>query len=173
MRQSRIYTIGGLLVTIALPFIWWGHQKVARAPEAPPPIAVFPASKPGPAARAPLELTDADEAAIADIIRQQLAAFQADDAELAFSFASPDIQAQFQTADQFMGMVQAMYEPVYRPQSVEFEAIEFIRGRPVQAITVLSPTGTWVTAYYQMEKQPDDTWRIAGCILAPVEGETI
>ncbi len=173
MRQRQIYTIGGLLVAIALPLAWWGHQKVARAPEAPPAIAVFPASKQGPAASLPQTMTTADEAAIADIIQQQLAAFQADDAELAFSFASPDIQAQFQTADQFMGMVQTMYEPVYRPQSVEFGAIQFIRGRPVQAVTVLGPTGTWVTAYYQMEKQPDDTWRIAGCVLAPVEGETI
>ncbi len=173
MQRRWIYGLSGLLVAITLPLAWWGRQKAARAPESPPTIAVFPASKPGPAASAPLALTTADEAAIADIIQQQIAAFQADDAELAFSLASPDIQARFQTAEQFMGMVQTLYEPVYRPQSVDFGAIELIRGRPVQAVTVLGPTGTWVTAYYQMEKQPDDTWRIAGCMLAPVEGATI
>ncbi|WP_204140207.1 DUF4864 domain-containing protein [Halomicronema sp. CCY15110] len=173
MQRRRIYTIGALLVAIALPLAWWGQQQRARAPESPPGIAVFPASKPGPAASAPLELTAADETAIAAIIRQQLAAFQADDAELALSFASPDIQDQFETADEFMGMVQTMYEPVYRPQSVDFGPVEFIQGRPVQAVIVLGPSGTWVTAYYQMEKQPDETWRIAGCVLAPVEGETI
>jgi hypothetical protein len=173
VQRRRIYTLGGLLLAIALPLAWWGQQQKARAPESPPGIAVFPASKQGPAASAPLELTPTDEADIAAIIRQQMAAFQADDAELAFSLASPDIQAQFQTADEFMGMVQSMYAPVYRPQSVDFGPIEFIRGRPVQAVTVLGPSGTWVTAYYQMEKQPDETWRIAGCMLAPVEGETI
>jgi hypothetical protein len=173
VQRRRIYGLSGLLVVSALMLTWWGRQQLQQSAETPPAIAVFPTSKQGPATSAPLALTAVDEAAIATIIQQQLAAFQADDAELAFSFASPDIQAQFQTADQFMGMVQAMYEPVYRPQSIDFGPIAFIRGRPVQAVTVLSPTGAWVTAYYQMEKQPDETWRIAGCVLAPVEGETI
>ena len=161
-------------MAIAIPAGWWGRQRLMQ-PEtsAQPSVAVFPASKQGPGTSAPLALTDDDEAAIAAVVRQQLDAFQADDAELAFSFASPGIQEQFQTADRFMAMVRSLYEPVYQPQSVEFGDIEFVRGSPVQAVTVLGPAGAWTTAYYQMEKQSNDTWRISGCVLVPVAGETI
>jgi len=175
VKRSRIYGLLGLLVAIAIPVTWWGRQRLAQpsAATAQPSIAVFPTTKQAPGASMPLRLTSADEANIAAVIRQQLAAFQADDADLAFSFASPGVQAQFQTADRFMAMVRSQYEPVYRPQSVEFGDIEFVQGRPVQAVTVLGPTGAWMTAYYQMEQQADDTWRISGCVLVPVAGATI
>ncbi|NEQ43921.1 MAG: DUF4864 domain-containing protein [Leptolyngbya sp. SIOISBB] len=120
-----------------------------------------------------MTLTPADKADIGVVIQQQMAAFQANDAELAFSFASPGIQSQFQTAAQFMAMVQTLYEPVYRPQSVDFGSVELIRGQPVQAVTVLGPDGAWMTAYYRMEQQADNSWRIAGCVLVPVENTTI
>ena len=118
-------------------------------------------------------LSPQDSTVIQDTINQQLTAFQKDDAETAFSFASPEIQAQFQSADQFMNMVKAEYVPVYRPQSVTFDSLEIINGRPVQAVILMGPAGEWVTAYYQMERQSDATWRIAGCFLVPMQGETI
>ncbi|NER79495.1 MAG: DUF4864 domain-containing protein [Leptolyngbya sp. SIO1D8] len=111
--------------------------------------------------------------AIRGVIEQQIVAFQENQAEIAFGFASPDIQARFQTADQFMEMVRSDYLPVYRPQSVNFEVLEVVQGNPVQSVTLLGPAGEWVTAYYQMEQQRDNTWRIAGCILVPLEGQSI
>lgn len=173
MKRRRVYGLIGLLVAIAIPVTGWGRQRLAESQADQSAIAVFPTSKQAPGTSAPLTLTPADEAEIAAVIRQQMEAFQADDAELAFSLASPSIQEQFQTADQFIAMVRSLYEPVYRPQSVDFGAIEFIQGRPVQAVTVLGPEGAWMTAFYQMELQADKTWRIAGCVLAPVEGTTI
>ncbi|MBE7382160.1 MAG: DUF4864 domain-containing protein [Leptolyngbya sp. SIO1E4] len=132
-----------------------------------------PALVPNSAQSAERSLSAADLAAIQTVITQQITAFQADEAAMAFSFASPEIQARFQTADQFMDMVRSEYPSVYRPQSVNFEAVEIVQGSPVQAVTLLGPAGQWVTAFYQMERQADDTWRIAGCILIPLPGETI
>src|SRR6185369_2536882 len=66
------------------------------------------------------EATGADRGAIRAVIEQQLAAFQRDDGEAAFAFASPGIRAQFQTAETFMSMVRSGYPPVYRPREVQF-----------------------------------------------------
>lgn len=174
MKRRLVYGTIGVMIAIAIPLTWWGRQRLLpSATVAQPSIAIFPASKQGPGISAPLALTSKDEAAIAAVIRQQLDAFQADDAERAFSFASPGVREQFQTAERFMGLVRSRYEPVYRPQSVEFGDLEWVRGSPVQAVTVLGPAGAWTTAYYQMERQADDSWRISGCVLVPVAGETI
>jgi hypothetical protein len=163
------------LVAIALPLTWWGRQYANRQRQ--PAIAVFPSSQQTPTETSPegdaQALSTADESAIASVIQQQLNAFQADDADLAFSLASPNVQDKFQTAEQFMTMVKAEYETVYRPQSINFEEIGWIRGKPIQAVTILGPSGEWMTAYYQMEQQTDQTWRIAGCVLIPMKGETI
>jgi len=146
------------------------------------PVVIFPSASSestpeGPSTSSdavpPVKLATEDPAAIQRTIEQQIAAFQAEDADTAFSFASPDIQEQFETADQFMAMVRANYAPVYRPQSVNFKAIEIVQGNPVQAVTLLGPQGEWVTAYYQMEQQSDASWRIAGCVIVPLQGETI
>ena len=164
----------GLLVAIAASITWWGRQPMSM--ERFPTIRQVPVRTPTPSTSSQTaigELSEADDAAIKTVIRQQLDAFQADDAELAFSFASPTIQAQFQSANQFMAMVRSQYATVYRPQSVEFGDLEWVDGSPVQALIVLGPVGEWMTAYYPMEQQADSTWRIAGCLLVPLPGETI
>lgn len=175
MKHRKALVLFGVLVAIALPTTWWARQHtqgqkqsaITIFPSAQPPITdEEPAIEPG-------ELSADDEAAIASVIQDQLAAFKDNDAELAFSLASPTVQNKFQTAEQFMAMVRAEYETVYRPQSVNFEDIGWIRGKPIQAVTILGPAGEWMTAYYQMEKQADATWRIAGCVLVPLQGETI
>ncbi len=164
----------GLVVAIAALITWWGRQQMLI--EQAPTIRQVPLLAPAPSISSQTAadaLTDADAAAITTVIQGQMAAFQADDAELAFSFASPTIQAQFQSADQFMAMVRSQYATVYRPQSVEFDDLEWVDDSPVQAVVVLGPMGEWMTAYYPMEQQADSTWRIAGCVLVPLLGETI
>ena len=164
----------GLLVAIAAPITWWGRQQMYV--ERFPTIRQVPVLAPTPSTSSPTaigELTEAEAAAIITVIQQQMDAFQVDDAELAFSFASPTIQSQFQSADQFMAMVRSHYATVYRPQSVEFGDLEWVDDRPVQAVVVKGPGGEGMTAYYPMEQQADSTWRIAGCVLVPLLGETI
>jgi Domain of unknown function (DUF4864) len=92
-----------------------------------------------------MEITDSDvydeihlHVIIRSIIEQQLQAFQSDNSAAAFALASPDIQAQFQTPENFMKMVKTGYLPVYRPRSVVFEGMSTIQGN----ITI-TPISRW------------------------------
>jgi len=115
-------------------------------------------------------VTDSDRAAIEQVIRNQIAAFQRDDAHEAFGYASPGIRAQFGTAERFMGMVRSGYRPVYRPRSVAFGETRVISGIVVQEVFVVGPLGQAWVALYPMERQPDGTWKIAGCTLTRRDG---
>jgi Domain of unknown function (DUF4864) len=107
----------------------------------------------------------ADAAAIRGVIEAQLKAFQADDGAQAFSYASPAIQSIFKDPDTFMSMVRAGYQPVYRPREVEFRDLVPLEGRWTQRVLVVGPDGVPVVAQYFMEKQPDGSWRIDGCVF--------
>lgn len=115
------------------------------------------------ASEKPLEAGDAE--AIRIVIEHQLQAFRADDGQEAFSYASPAIQSIFKTPDTFMSMVRAGYRPVYRPREVEFRDLVAVEGRWTQRILVVGPDGVPVIAQYVMEKQPDGSWRIDGCVF--------
>lgn len=114
-----------------------------------------------------------DRAAIRSVIERQIQAFQKDDAEEAFTLASPGIQEKFGTPETFMEMVKTAYKPVYRPRSVVFEALKTWQGSPAQPVLLLGPNGVPIRAIYIMAKQPDGDWRINGCYLVLVQGEMI
>lgn len=117
------------------------------------------------AAAAQDQVSNADRAKIRAVVEGQLQAFRVDDGARAFSYASPDIQAMFQTPDRFMRMVRSGYEPVYRPRQVQFGRVITYEGQPTQLVTLIGPDGDVVAAYYLMERQPDGLWRIDGCLL--------
>ena len=116
---------------------------------------------------------DADRATIIGVIQGQMAAFQADEAGEAFSYATPGIQRMFGTPERFMAMVRAGYQPVYRPQEVEFRELRDTADGPVQSVLVVGPDGVPVMALYIMQQQADGTWRIAGCVLTPADDTVI
>lgn len=108
----------------------------------------------------------ADAAAIRAVIEDQLAAFRADDAARAFAHASPAIQRKFGTPAFFMEMVRTGYRPVYRPQAYEFRTLGYEGGRLLQRLYVVGPDGRPALAVYEMQRQPDGSWKINGCYLA-------
>ena len=116
---------------------------------------------------------DADRATIIGVIQGQMAAFQADEAGEAFSYATPGIQRMFGTPERFMAMVRAGYQPVYRPQEVEFRELRDTAEGPVQSVLVVGPDGVPVMALYIMQQQVDGSWRIAGCVLTPADDTVI
>jgi Domain of unknown function (DUF4864) len=115
--------------------------------------------------RALAQVNDADQAAIRQVIEQQLQAFQHDDGPGAYGFASPSIQKQFVNADIFMQMVKAGYPAVYRPKSVEFHELKTDNGMLIQQVFLIGPDGKPVLALYEMQQQPDGSWKINGCWL--------
>lgn len=118
------------------------------------------------------DLPRADRQAIRQVIDAQMQAFQRDDGKAAFAHASPMIQQMFGTPEFFMTMVRQGYQPVYRPREVEFREIVEFRGEPTQTVFVVGPDGGAVVALYKMQKQPDGSWRINGCILTDVDDRT-
>jgi len=113
-----------------------------------------------------------DAAAIRSVISDQLGAFLRDDQTAAFADASPTIQEIFHDPETFMQMVRSAYQPVYRSSSVEFRELGMVEGRLVQRVYMVGPDGVAVLADYEMQRQPDGTWRINGCSIerAPDQG---
>ena len=113
-----------------------------------------------------------DAAAIRSVISDQLGAFLRDDQTAAFADASPTIQEIFHDPETFMQMVRSAYQPVYRSNSVEFRELGMVEGRLVQRVYMVGPDGIAVLADYEMQRQPDGTWRINGCSIerAPDQG---
>jgi hypothetical protein len=114
-------------------------------------------------------LAPADVQAVHKVIQGQIEAFRRDDAEAAFALASPAIQARFGTAANFLGMVRAGYQAVYRPRQYRFLDITPAYGEFVQKVLVTGPDGRAVMAIYPMIKLKDGSWRTDGCALVPLE----
>ncbi|HEY1722808.1 MAG TPA: DUF4864 domain-containing protein [Magnetospirillaceae bacterium] len=108
-----------------------------------------------------------DAAAIHQAVAGQLAAFQRDDGDKAFGYATPKIHAMFGTPDNFMLMVRNGYAPVYRPRHVAFGAVDIQEGVPTQHVLLTGPDGVEVEALYFMEHEADGSWLINGCVLRP------
>lgn len=106
-----------------------------------------------------------DAAAIRSVIEAQLQAFRADDGPRAFGYASPAIQGLFGDPETFMGMVRQGYPAVYRPREVEFRDLAPEGGGLTQRVLFVGPDGVPVMAAYLMQRQPDGSWRINGCVL--------
>lgn len=113
----------------------------------------------------PQKVSKAVAARVRSVIEAQLAAFAADDAERAFSYAAPSIRELFGGAGAFIAMVRSRYPVVYRPASVDFlEPLP--RQRDVlQAVRMADADGAVWIAVYVLERQRGGAWRIAGCEL--------
>ena len=122
---------------------------------------------------APSALAAPDQQAIRQVIEAQLDAFQHDDGDRAFGFATPAIQQKFGNAATFMQMVKSGYTAVYRPRSVVFDQLLDTDFGPDQVVKVIGPDGRAYTAHYIMQKQPDGRWRINGCYLTRMEDQSV
>ncbi len=105
------------------------------------------------------------------VIKSQIEAFQRDDGQAAFAFASPDLQDQFGTPDAFLSKFSTTYKAVTRPRSITFLNLAFSRGRLVQRVLLLGPDGRAVVALFPMVRMNDGTWRIDGVVLVPATGK--
>jgi len=133
-------------------------------------LAVLAVLVAGPAAA---QTSDADAAAIRQVIEAQMAAFRKDDGAGAYAFASPTIQEKFVNADIFMEMVRTGYPAVYRPRDVEFRELRLEDGRLFQEVFVIGPDGSPALAIYEMQRQPDGSWRINGCWLTRAPDQSV
>ncbi|MEP6656021.1 MAG: DUF4864 domain-containing protein [Betaproteobacteria bacterium] len=154
MKMPTLSSIGirrtGLLAFIAILMLFIAEAAIGAS-----------------AARPEVAMGQGDWWAIKAAIRSQTVALKAQDAKRAFAFATPAMQAQLQTPESFMAMVQTGYEALLTARYTEFLEGAVIEGRVIQPMRLVAPDNTVLVAFYTMERQRDGTWRIAGCALAP------
>lgn len=111
-------------------------------------------------------LTGPEAQQVRAVIAAQLKAFSEDDAEAAFAAATPGIRAAIGDSARFLAMVRGSYPMVYRPAGFGFLAPERDNDQVLQMVSIRDSDGrTWL-ALFSLERQPDQTWRIGGCIVA-------
>jgi Domain of unknown function (DUF4864) len=118
------------------------------------------------------ELPEAQAKAVRAVVEAQLDAFAADDAERAFSYASPSIHQMFGNAPTFMAMVQGQYGMLVKPESVLFLLPASVRGNVVQEVLLRDSGGRLWRATYRLEPTEDQGWRINGCVVKPDDGKS-
>ena len=119
------------------------------------------------------DLGEEDRLQIREIIGAQLKAFHSRNAEKAFSYASPAIQAEFRTPDRFLSMVRKFWPEVYSTRRSEFLQLAEIKGVLIQGVIISDDLGeTWL-AQYPMELQPDGHWLIDGCVVRALEDRNL
>jgi Domain of unknown function (DUF4864) len=116
------------------------------------------------------EVPQADASSARAVIQAQLAAFAADDAQRAFSYAAPRLRDMFGNADNFIAMVRAGYPVVYRPASVAFLKPELEDGVLTQGVHMTDADGVLWLALYRLERQSDKSWRISACQIVEAAG---
>jgi hypothetical protein len=114
-------------------------------------------------------VTPAEQAAIQEVITAQMDAFKRNDGDAALAFAAPNVKEKFGDGANFLAMVKQLYAPVARPRSVVFGAAAADGELVVQHVQLVGPDGQAATAIYEMARQPDGAWRIAGCSLIKSE----
>lgn len=98
---------------------------------------------------------------VTQVITDQLSAFQADDFETAFTYASPAIRGLFGSAERFGQMVRDGYPMVYRPAEVTMLDQTEVAGRTVQRVLIRDAAGRVHLLAYTMLRTTDG-WQIDG-----------
>ncbi|MDO9358616.1 MAG: DUF4864 domain-containing protein [Polaromonas sp.] len=114
-------------------------------------------------------LTPADEQAVRATVQGQLAAFAADDANKAFSYAAPAVREAMGSAANFMAMVRNGYPVVYRPASVAFLKPDMKDGQVVQRVQMVDARGDAWLAVYTLERAGKG-WLISSCTVVENKG---
>lgn len=110
--------------------------------------------------------------AIRRIIEQQLDAIRKDDAELAFSFASPTIRKAFRDAATFMALLSKDYAPMKRWEAATFLDLRTFDDHYVQRVKLVDKKGAVSVANYALIKGDTGEWYVAGVAIEDAATKT-
>lgn len=114
-------------------------------------------------------LAQTSDAGIKSTIEQQLDAFEIQDFDTAFSFASPTIKNIFGSPSNFGVMVQRGYPMVIQNSTVKFLELREINGNLWQKVMIQDRLGVFHILDYQMINAGGQ-WQINGVQLLPSPG---
>jgi hypothetical protein len=113
-------------------------------------------------------LPEAEETAVRQVIVAQLQAFAEDDADSAFATATPDVREAIGNPGRFLAMVRGAYRPAavafFKPQEDSGTVLQMVQM--VQMVQITDDEDKSWIAMFALERQPDATWCISGCIVA-------
>ena len=104
-------------------------------------------------------------------ISSQIDAFKKNDVKQAYTFAAPNIQAQFPNPDTFGLMVRNGYPIIWKPKSFKFVKFKDLGNKCIQRVLFKSYGGSLETYDYILEKN-NNLWKIAGVLTIKSAGET-
>ena len=109
--------------------------------------------------------------AVRHTISSQIDAFKDNDVKKAYTFAAPNIQAQFPNPDIFGLMVRNGYPVIWKPKNYKFTTFKDFGNRCIQRVLFLSYDGSLETYDYILDKYGNQ-WKIAGVLTINSAGET-
>jgi hypothetical protein len=118
-------------------------------------------------------LADEEADRVREVIVAQLSALALDDADKAFETATPEVRAAIGSSNRFLAMVRGAYPMVYRPASVSFHKPEEEDGSVLQLVEIKDGNDKSWLALFALERQPDTSWRISGCVVAENHWQSI
>ena len=104
-------------------------------------------------------------------ISSQIDAFKDNDVKKAYTFAAPNIQAQFPNPDIFGLMVRNGYPVIWKPKSYKFTTFKNLGNSCIQRVLFQSHNGSIQSYDYILEKN-GNLWKIAGVLTIKSAGET-
>ena len=104
-------------------------------------------------------------------ISSQIDAFKKNDVEEAYTFAAPNIQAQFPNPETFGLMVRNGYPIIWKPKSFKFVKFKNLGDKCIQRVLFQSYNGSLETYDYILEKN-NNLWKIAGVLKIKSIDET-
>lgn len=110
-------------------------------------------------------LAEGEAQKIQGVIVTQIEAFAQDDADGAFQTATPSVREAIGNPGRFLAMVRGAYPMVYRPASVTFHKPEAADGTVLQLVEITDADAKSWLALFALERQPDASWRISGCVV--------
>jgi hypothetical protein len=99
------------------------------------------------------------------VVQDQLDAFQRGDADSAFELASPELQADYDNAGNFLEIVRAKYAPFFHRRQLEFRALAIAGDAAAQGLQIVDEQGEVWNVIYELARQPDGSWAVANCFL--------
>ena len=140
-----------------------GAPLLTQAPHLTPTPTPTPAPAPAPApVNNPIQA----------VIQNQISAFQADNFEVAFSYAAPNIQRAFGHSRRFAQMIVSSFPMVWRPAQVQYLKLTRFGPYALQRVMVTDQQNALHILVYQLVPINQD-WRISGVQILAMPGERI
>jgi len=99
------------------------------------------------------------------IIQRQLDAFEHNDADSAFSLASPGLKETYSNPHNFMNSVRSGETPFFKRRMVEYHDFVAAGDDAAQSVVLVDDDSNVWTVVYKLARQPDGSWLIDGVVL--------